>query len=66
MEIKRDSYLQQLSERKDNGMMYISIYDDETSSIVWTDNSTNTLFYVSGPYGKDTLIKIAENIQVKE
>ena len=49
-----------------SGEMYISIYDDETSSIVWTDNSTNTLFYVSGPYGKDTLIKIAENIQVKE
>ena len=49
-----------------SGEMYISIYDDETSSIVWTDNSTNTLFYVSGPYEKDTLIKIAENIQVKE
>lgn len=49
-----------------SGEMYISIYDDETSSIVWTDNSTNTLFYVSGPYEKDTLIKNAENIQVKE
>ena len=49
-----------------SGEMYISIYADETSSIVWTDNSTNTLFYVSGPYEKDTLIKIAENIQVKE
>lgn len=49
-----------------SGEIYISIYDDETSSIVWIDNATNTLFYVSGPFEKDTLIKIAENIQAQE
>lgn len=49
-----------------SGEIYVSIYDDETSSIVWFDNATNTLFYISGPYEKDTLIKMAEGIRIKE
>lgn len=44
------------------GELYLSTNEDETSSIVWTDSTDNVLFYFSGPFDKETLIKMAENV----
>ena len=44
--------------------LYISRTDDQTSSIIWT-NERNDFFTLSGPFDEDTLIKMAENVQVK-
>ena len=44
--------------------LYISRTDDQTSSIIWT-NERNDFFTLSGPFDEDTLIKMAENVRVK-
>ena len=44
--------------------LYISRNDDRTSSIFWT-NERNDFFTLSGPFDEETLIKMAENVQVK-
>ena len=44
--------------------LYISRTDDQTSSIIWS-NERNDFFTLSGPFDEETLIKMAENVQVK-
>lgn len=48
-----------------SGEIYISVSDDETSSIVWIDTADNVLFYFSGAFDKETLIKMAESVTQK-
>lgn len=45
--------------------IYISPNEDETNSMFWTSEDGLVLFTISGNYDKDTLIKIAENIEKK-
>lgn len=47
------------------GEVYMSVNDGDTNSIVWTDKSNNVLFYFSGPFDEDTLIKMAESVKEK-
>ena len=52
-----------------NGMdadIYISPTDDETSAIVWKDNSIPMLFNFSADCSPEELIKAAESVRVKE
>ena len=52
-----------------NGMdadIYISPTDDETSAIVWKDNSIPMLFNFSADCSPEELIKAAECVRVKE
>ena len=44
--------------------LYISRTDEQTSSIIWS-NERNDFFTLSGPFDEETLIKMAENVQVK-
>lgn len=48
-----------------SGELYLSVNEGETSSIVWTDSTNNVLFYFSGAFDKETLIKMAENVTQK-
>lgn len=48
-----------------SGEIYIALNETETNSIVWSDTSNDVLFYVSGDYDREVLIKIAENIVQK-
>lgn len=34
-----------------------------TSGIIWQDTKTNALFFISGPFDTETLIKMAESVQ---
>ena len=52
-----------------NGMdadIYISPTDDETSAIIWKDNSIPMLFNFSADCSPEELIKAAESVRVKE
>lgn len=44
--------------------LYISRTDDQTSSIIWT-NERNDFFALSGPFDEETLIKMAESVRAK-
>lgn len=44
------------------GEVYISIDESKTNGLVWTDETKTILFFVSGNYEKETLIKIAESV----
>lgn len=44
--------------------LYISRTDDQTSSIIWT-NERNDFFTISAPFDEEILIKMAENVRVK-
>lgn len=48
------------------GTIYISQDEIITDGIVWTDPATNALFFISGHFDEDTLIRMAENVQLKE
>lgn len=45
------------------GDIYISTNENETSQIVWLDAETRTMFWVSGDFTSDELLKIAESIE---
>ena len=44
------------------GKIYSATNQTETNGIVWTNTDENTLFFVSGDFTEDVLIKIAESI----
>lgn len=44
------------------GEYYIAQKDDQTNGLIWTDDTETVLFFVSGNYDKETLVKIAESI----
>ena len=48
------------------GTIYISQNEGETNSIVWTDNTVPVLFFFSGDCSEEELLKVAENVKVKE
>lgn len=47
------------------GEISIATGDNETGSIIWTDANSNTLFYISGHFDKDTFIRMAESVKEK-
>lgn len=48
------------------GTIYISPNEGETNSIVWTDDTIPVVFFFSGDCSEDELLKVAENVKVKE
>lgn len=48
------------------GEIYISSSEEETNTIVWIDTENNVLFSFSGHYDAETLLKVAENVKIKE
>lgn len=47
------------------GTIFTSRNEEETDGIVWTDPSTNTLFFISGHFDEDTLIEMALGVKEK-
>lgn len=45
------------------GEFYIAQVDDKTNGLIWTDETETVLFFVSGNYDKETLVKIAESVE---
>lgn len=45
------------------GEIYSATNQTDTNGIVWTNTDDNTLFFVSGDFTEDELIKIAESIE---
>lgn len=45
------------------GEFYIAQSDDKTNGLIWTDETETVLFFVSGKYDKETLVKIAESVE---
>ena len=45
------------------GEIFSATNQTETNGIVWTNTDDNTLFFVSGDFTEDELIKIAESIE---
>lgn len=48
------------------GEIFISPSEEETNTIVWSDNSVPVMFTFTAEYDAETLIKVAENIKVIE
>lgn len=48
------------------GVIYIPDDETYTDGIVWTDAATNTLFFISGHFDEDTLIRMTESVKEKE
>ena len=48
------------------GEVFISPSEDETNTIVWSDNSIPVMFAFTAEYDTETLIKVAENIKIVE
>ena len=46
------------------GEVFISPSEEETNTIVWSDNSIPVMFSFTAEYDTETLIKVAENIKV--
>lgn len=46
-----------------HGEIYSATNQAETNGIVWINTDDNTLFFVSGDFTKDELVKIAESIE---
>ena len=46
------------------GTIYIPNDEAHTDGVVWTDTATNTLFFISGHFDEDTLIKMAESVKI--
>ena len=47
------------------GTIFTSLNEEETDGIVWTDPSTNTLFFISGHFDEATLIEMAQGVKEK-
>mgnify|MGYP003294097644 CR=1 FL=1 len=45
------------------GDFYIAQSNDKTNGLIWTDETETVLFFVSGNYDKETLVKIAESVE---
>ena len=48
------------------GEVFISPSEEETTTIVWSDNSIPIMFSFTAEYDVETLIKVAENIKIVE
>ena len=48
------------------GEIYISPSEEETNTIVWSDNSVPVMFTFTAEYDAETLLKVAENIKIAE
>ena len=46
--------------------LFIAPSEDNTDGIVWTDPDTNTLFFISGHFDQETLIRMAESVKEKK
>lgn len=44
------------------GEIYISQNKNETNGLIWTDETETVLFFISGNFEKETLVKIAESV----
>ena len=47
------------------GTIFTALNEEETDGIVWTDPSTNTLFFISGHFDEATLIEMAQGVKEK-
>ena len=48
------------------GEIFITLSEEETNAIVWSDNSVPVIFTFTADCDAETLLKVAENIKVVE
>ena len=64
--IANDAIKQEVTVNGLPGEVFISPSEEETNTIVWSDNSVPVMFSFTAEYDMETLIKVAENIKVIE
>ena len=64
--IANDAIKQEVTVNGLPGEVFISPSEEETNTIVWSDNSIPVMFSFTAEYDAETLIKVAENIKVIE
>lgn len=64
--IANDAVKQEVTVNGLPGEVFISPSEEETNTIVWSDNSIPIMFSFTAEYDVETLIKVAENIKIVE
>lgn len=64
--IANDAVKQEVTVNGLPGEVFISPSEEETNTIVWSDNSIPIMFSFTAEYDVETLIKVAENVKVVE
>lgn len=64
--IANDAIKQEVTVNGLPGEVFISPSEDETNTIVWSDNSIPIMFSFTAEYDVETLIKVAENVKIVE
>lgn len=64
--IANDAIKQEVTVNGLPGEVFISPSEEETNTIVWSDNSIPVMFTFTAEYDAETLIKVAENIKAIE
>lgn len=64
--IANDAVKQEVTVNGLLGEVFISPSEEETNTIVWSDNSIPIMFSFTAEYDVETLIKVAENVKVVE
>ena len=64
--IANDAIKQEVTVNGLPGEVFISPSEDETNTILWSDNSIPIMFSFTAEYDVETLIKVAENVKVVE
>ena len=64
--IADDAVKQEVTVNSLPGEIFISPSEEETNTIVWSDNSIPIMFSFTAEYDVETLIKVAENVKIVE
>ena len=49
-----------------DGTIYLAPSEEQTNSIIWTDDSVPVIFFFAADCSEEDLIKVAENVKVLE
>ena len=64
--IANDAIKQEVTVNGLPGEVFISPSEEETNTILWSDNSIPIMFSFTAEYDVETLIKVAENVKIVE
>ena len=65
-ECVNDAVKQEVTVNGSSEEVFISPSEEETNTIVWSDNSIPVMFSFTAEYDVETLIKVAENVKFIE
>jgi len=59
-----DNIVQPVMVNGSPGEIYITPSEEETNAIIWKDDSVPVIFVFMGEFDAETLLKVAENIEI--